>query len=109
MVCDRADGQVIGQSGLRFVDEVGETEILYAYSRSSWGRGLATEAGRATLDFGFEQTPLQRIVAYAVPDNTASTRVMEKLGMTDEGTDRLWDMDLVRYTIGRTDWEVASP
>jgi ribosomal-protein-alanine N-acetyltransferase len=101
VVCDGRDGQVIGQCGLRFVDEVGETEILYAYARSSWGRGLATEAGRATLDFGFGQTPLQRIVAYAVPDNVASTKVMEKLGMTHEGTDRLWDLDLVRYAIAR--------
>ena len=81
------------------MEEVEETEILYAYSRSSWGRGLATEAGRAALAFGFEETPLQRIIAYAVPDNVASTRVMEKLGMELEGKDRLWDLDLVRYAI----------
>ena len=87
---------------------MGETEILYAYSRSSWGRGLATEAARATLDFGFGQTPLPRIVAYAVPDNAASTRVMDKLAMRREGTDRLWDLDLVRYAISRTEWEDSS-
>jgi ribosomal-protein-alanine N-acetyltransferase len=108
VVCDGGDGEIRGQCGLRYVDEVDETEILYAYSRSSWGRGLATEAARATLAFGFEQSSLQRIVAYAVPDNAASTRVMEKLGMHREGTDRLWDMDLVRYAIGRKEWE-GSP
>lgn len=108
VVCDGADGQVIGQCGLRYVYEVGETEILYAYSRSSWGRGLATEAARATLDFGFGQTPLPRIVAYAVPENAASTRVMDKLAMRREGTDRLWDLDLVRYAISRTEWEDSS-
>ena len=108
IVCDRGDGEIRGQCGLRYVDEVEETEILYAYSRSSWGRGLATEAARATLDFGFEQTRLQRIVAYAVPDNTASTRVMEKLEMRHEGEDRLWDLDLVRYAISRTEWEDSS-
>jgi RimJ/RimL family protein N-acetyltransferase len=99
VVCDGQDGEIRGQCGLRYVDEVEETEILYAYSRSSWGRGLATEAGRAALAFGFEETPLQRIIAYAVPDNVASTRVMEKLGMELEGKDRLWDLDLVRYAI----------
>jgi RimJ/RimL family protein N-acetyltransferase len=104
VVCDGADGRVIGQCGLRFVDESGETEVLYAYSRPSWGRGLATEAGAATLRFGFERTPLQRIVAYAVPDNVASTRVMEKLGMTYEGRDHLFDLDLVRYAIDRVAW-----
>jgi RimJ/RimL family protein N-acetyltransferase len=108
VVCDGTDAQVIGQCGLRFIDEVGETEILYAYARSSWGQGLATEAGLATLAFGFEQAPLQRIVAYAVPDNTASTRVMEKFRMRREGTDRLWDMDLVRYAINRTEWEDSA-
>jgi RimJ/RimL family protein N-acetyltransferase len=104
VVCDGADGEVIGQCGLRFIDEVGETEILYAYSKPSWGRGLATEAGRAALAFGFERTPLERIVAYAVPGNVASTRVMEKLGMSFEGEDRLWDLDLVRYAISRSEW-----
>jgi RimJ/RimL family protein N-acetyltransferase len=107
VVCDGEDGEIRGQCGLRYVDEVDETEILYAYSRSSWGRGLATEAARAALDFGFEQTPLERIVAYAVPANTASTRVMEKLGMRYEADDRLWDMDLVRYAISRKEWERA--
>jgi ribosomal-protein-alanine N-acetyltransferase len=108
VVCDGADGQVIGQCGLRYIDEVEETEILYAYSRASWGRGLATEAASSALSFGFEQTPLQRIVAYAVPANTASTRVMEKLGMTYEAAERLWDLDLVRYAISAADWHARA-
>jgi RimJ/RimL family protein N-acetyltransferase len=107
VVWDRGDAEIRGQCGLRYIDEVDETEILYAYSRSSWGRRLATEAARATMDFGFEQTPLQRIVAYAVPENTASTRVMEKLRMRHEGEDRLWDLDLVRYAISRKEWELV--
>jgi RimJ/RimL family protein N-acetyltransferase len=40
-------------------------------------------------------------VAYAVPGNRASTRVMEKIGMAFEASDHLWDLDLVRYAINR--------
>jgi [ribosomal protein S5]-alanine N-acetyltransferase len=109
VVCHGADGPVIGQCGLRYIDEVEETELLYAYSKPSWGKGLATEAARATLTFGFEQTPLKRIVAYAVPANIASTRIMQKLGMTYEAAELLWDLGLVRYAISATDWNARVP
>jgi ribosomal-protein-alanine N-acetyltransferase len=105
VACDGADGAVMGQCGLRYVDEVSETEILYAYARSRWGKGVATEAAEATLAFAFDRTPLERVVAYAVPANRASTRVMEKLGMTYEAEDHLFELDLVRYAISRDEWE----
>jgi ribosomal-protein-alanine N-acetyltransferase len=108
VVCDVTSGEVIGQCGLRYLDEVDETEILYAYARPTWGKGIATEGARAALDFGFEKAPLQRIVAYAVPANSASTKVMEKLGMRYEAEDHLFDLDLVRYAISREEWEAAS-
>ena len=108
VVCDGATGEIIGQCGLRYVEEVDETELLYAYARSQWGKGIATEGARAALDFGFDRTPLQRIVAYAVPENRASTRVMEKLGMRHEGEDHLWDLDLARYAISQTEWIARS-
>ena len=105
VVCDLIGGEVMGQCGLRSVEEAGETEVLYALARATWGRGLATEAARAALAFGFERTGLQRIVAYAVPDNVASRRVIEKLGMRFERAERMWGLDLVRYAIGRDEWE----
>ena len=108
VACDATSGDVIGQCGLRYLDEVGETEVLYAYARPTWGKGIATEGARAALDFGFAQTSLQRIVAYAVPANRASTRVMEKIGMRYEAEDHLFDLDLARYAISREEWEAAS-
>jgi RimJ/RimL family protein N-acetyltransferase len=108
VVCDGVTGEVIGQCGLRYIDEVRETEILYAYAQSTWGKGIATEGAGAALDFGFGRTPLDRIVAYAVPANLASTRVMEKIGMKPEGEDHLWDLDLVRYGISREDWAAQA-
>jgi ribosomal-protein-alanine N-acetyltransferase len=74
-------GELLGFCGLRPVPESGEIEILYAVRPDHWGEGLATEAARAVLRFGFERCGLGRILARADAPNTASVRVMEKLGM----------------------------
>ena len=56
-------------------------EILWRLSPPWWGKGLATEGARAALAYGFERLGLAEIVAFTVPDNVRSRRVMEKLGM----------------------------
>ena len=55
-------------------------------SREYWGRGLMPEALRAMIAFGFERMGLNRIEARCIAENAASARVMEKVGMTYEGT-----------------------
>ena len=55
--------------------------IAWRLARDYWGRGYATEAGRAVLDFAFEQLGLEEVVAFTVPANRRSRAVMEKLGM----------------------------
>ena len=78
-----------------------ETEGLYAIGRSHQGLGYATEAARASLWFGFELIGLERIVAYARRDNERSIRVMEKLGMTFDRQDRVFDLDVVVHATDR--------
>lgn len=58
----------------------GEGVLAFYLARAYWGRGLATEAGRAFIDFGFEKLELSRIVATVQIGNEASLRVLEKLG-----------------------------
>ena len=65
-------------------------EVSWRVAREHWGHGYATEAGRAALEFGFERLGLEEIVAFTVPDNVASRRVMERLGMHH---DRAGDFD----------------
>jgi RimJ/RimL family protein N-acetyltransferase len=60
-------------------------EIGYRLLPGFWKRGIATEAGAAALRFGFEQLELQEVVAYTIPANLRSRRVMEKLGMRYSG------------------------
>ncbi|MBQ3178700.1 MAG: GNAT family N-acetyltransferase, partial [Clostridia bacterium] len=63
-------------------------EIGYVLNPSYWGMGIAPEAVSAVLRFGFTELHLHRIEARYMTGNTASRRVMEKVGMTYEGTAR---------------------
>jgi RimJ/RimL family protein N-acetyltransferase len=62
-------------------------EIGWRLAREHWGRGYATEAALAALDFGFGACGLVEIVSMAVATNSRSRRVMERLGMTREAAD----------------------
>jgi [ribosomal protein S5]-alanine N-acetyltransferase len=62
-----------------------EGEIWYLVEPESWGRGIATGAVKHLIDFGFGELGLHRIWATCLPDNPASARVLEKVGMRKEG------------------------
>jgi RimJ/RimL family protein N-acetyltransferase len=57
-------------------------EIGWRLAAEHWGRGYATEAARAAVRYAFDELQLDEIVSFTVPQNVASRRVMEKLGMT---------------------------
>ena len=62
-------------------------EIAWRLARPFWGRGYATEAAAAALAFAFESLRLDQVVAFTTPDNVASRRVMERLGMARDPRD----------------------
>jgi RimJ/RimL family protein N-acetyltransferase len=95
---DRDSGEMVGECGLVHVElKLPEVELAYYVVRDRWGRGYATEAARACLDHGFADLGLDRIIAIAWPENGASHRVMEKAGMTYEGTGTYYGREMVRY------------
>jgi RimJ/RimL family protein N-acetyltransferase len=79
-------GELLGFCGLTapaFLPEVlPAVEIGWRLARGAWGRGVATEAGRAALAFGFGELGMREIIALVAPENGRSLRVAEKLGMT---------------------------
>jgi RimJ/RimL family protein N-acetyltransferase len=85
-VLDRRSGTMIGWAGLavpHFLPEIlPAVEVGWRLSRSFWGQGLATEAGEAALQWGFTGGGLERIVSIYEPENVASGKVMEHLGLT---------------------------
>jgi ribosomal-protein-alanine N-acetyltransferase len=102
IVEDRETGDFIGwfllrqSTDYRYAAAVGwtkpeELEIGYRFKKQFWGRGLATEGGKALVEIAFDDPTTTAIVACAVVENRASTRVMEKLGMTESGRCELPD------------------
>lgn len=104
VVVEKASGELIGHCGLRFIDEIQETEVLYAFGKAFWRKGYASEAARASIGFGFWQIELEQIIALAVPENIASHKVMEHCGLQYEKDAHLFGLDCVYYAIKRTDY-----
>jgi ribosomal-protein-alanine N-acetyltransferase len=84
---ERATTAFVGRGGLRHVVLEGqsEVEVTYALAREAWGKGFATEIAIAAVDVAFRQLGLQDLVAFAIPENLGSRRVMEKVGFRYEG------------------------
>jgi ribosomal-protein-alanine N-acetyltransferase len=81
----KEDGGYIGRCGLypniRGGQKVaGEAVLAFYIARQFWGQGFASEAGCAFVEFGFDELKLERIVTAVQVENTASVRVLEKLG-----------------------------
>ena len=78
--------QFIGRCGLLpwTIDERYEVEVAYLLSKAYWRQGLGTEAARAILKYGFEQLHLSRLICLIDPDNQASIKVAQNMGMTLE-------------------------
>ncbi|MBS1796308.1 MAG: GNAT family N-acetyltransferase [Acidobacteria bacterium] len=108
-VVEKASGRFVGWCGLWRLKETGETEVGYALRREFRGRGYALEAAGAFLKYGFETLGLDEIVAVARPENRASWRVMERLGMTYDYTGRFYESELVHYSISQGDFGFRIP
>lgn len=108
----KADGKMIGRCQLGpYDDEDARADISYALNRHYWGQGYITEAALPVADYGFETLKLNRLSAIVFTDNTASMRVLEKLGMVREGclrhyrTTRGQPDDVYVYAVLRADWQ----
>jgi RimJ/RimL family protein N-acetyltransferase len=73
-----------------------------------WGRGLATEGGRAAVRHGFEVVGLERIISVTRADHPASRRVMEKCGLAFQEQVVHQGGLVVWYAIDRADWQARA-
>lgn len=97
--------RLIGHCGLEYLATLDEIEVNYLLAREYWGQGLATESATVLLRYGFETLQFKRLVALAKPENLASRRVMEKIGMQYEKNVQLSRVEWVVYTINRDQWK----
>ncbi|MCI0388322.1 MAG: GNAT family N-acetyltransferase [Acidobacteria bacterium] len=82
----RNEQKLVGDCGLTIqeVDGVEELEVGYHFNRKYWGRGFATEAARACMDYAFNQLGRRRIISMIRPENASSRRVAERNGLRIE-------------------------
>jgi RimJ/RimL family protein N-acetyltransferase len=108
-------GQVIGNCGIRRKPENDwEADIGYELAPEYWGRGYATEAALAIVDFGFRELGLHRVSSWCIADNAASARVLERVGLRPEGRlreneyfkGRWWDTLL--YGLLESEWRTSA-
>jgi len=101
---EKAGGALLGYCGLARPAQSPGVELVYMLARGAWGHGLATEASRACLRYGFEELRLDTIYALTMPDNLRSRRVLERLGMRFLRADRYYGYACVCYAITREEW-----
>jgi ribosomal-protein-alanine N-acetyltransferase len=108
------DGKLVGTVNLEVEADNQIAMIGYAISRVHWGEGVAPEAARAVIAWGFETFALTKVWASTDAKHTRSRRVLEKLGMRQEGTLRSHSLDrsgarvdVVIYGLLRQEWDAT--
>ncbi len=95
----KSSGLVIGFSGLKYLDDLREVDVGYRFLPAYWGLGLATEACRPVIRHGFDALKLQSIIGLVSPENAASVRVLEKLGLTFSALIEYRAQSVAKYVI----------
>ena len=91
--------EFIGFCGLKYHPDKDIVEIGYRLFKSFWGQGFATEAAKASIQYGFEKLGYKKIVAHVHQKNIVSQRVLEKIGMTKQQDILYDDQPAILYTI----------
>ena len=104
---ERSTGELVGRLGLVYhadwVADESRVELGWLLARRAWGKGYATEGGRAGLDYAFGRLEMARLISIALVANRRSRRVMEKLGLSLQGRTHWKGSDVVWYAIDRED------
>jgi RimJ/RimL family protein N-acetyltransferase len=72
-------------NGWNYKPDINEVELLYGYTKNSWGKGYATEAAKSVIDFGLNECNIKSISACVNPHNMSSQKILQKLGMKQCG------------------------
>jgi RimJ/RimL family protein N-acetyltransferase len=97
---------LIGWCGLQSLPDTHETEVAYMLGQRFWGRGLATEAARAALWFGFQRLGLGEIVGIVHVQNVRSQRVLAKIGLGQPAPATYFDIPCLRSSIKGAEYRV---
>lgn len=109
-VIERESGALIGDGGLHPLGGTGpDVELGYTLARAAWGRGFATELGRALVAHAFSVLEAPRVVAQVEPANAASRHVLEKLGMREREMRTAYGRPHILYSVEAPATRPAAP
>jgi RimJ/RimL family protein N-acetyltransferase len=101
---ERASGDLIGRAGIINPADWPGPEVGYLLGRAWWGRGYATEAARAAMDWGFREIDFAELLSLIDPANQASIAVATRIGESLRGETDLMGNRVLVYGITRADW-----
>jgi RimJ/RimL family protein N-acetyltransferase len=101
---ERASGLLIGRTGIINPADWPGPEVGYLLGRAWWGKGYATEAAEAAMDWGFTTIGFDRLISLIDPANAASIAVADRLGETLDGDVDLLGNRVLVYAIDRATW-----
>jgi RimJ/RimL family protein N-acetyltransferase len=90
-------GKVIGFCGIKYLPEIDLPEVGYRFLKEFWGKGIATEAAKACVEFAKNDLKVDKLVALIIPENIGSIKVAEKLGMTKGPLIHIYDVDAYQF------------
>ena len=100
-VINKESNEFIGWCGLKYGELENETDIGFRFFEEEWNKGYATESAAACLKYGFEVLKLNRIIGRAMKENTASIKVLEKIGLVYETDCVFENKEAVIYKIDK--------
>lgn len=107
-IIERATGRLLGRAGLKRWAQLGETELGWVLHPDAWGRGLASEAGRASAQWGFQNLEVPYLTAMIHPENARSIAVAKRLGMTPLRSDAFLGQAVTVYSVTRESWAMTN-
>lgn len=107
-VAHRSEPGFLGWCGVFPLEKTGLIEIGYRYRPQTWGRGIATEAAARVLDHGFRDFAFDPIVAVSHPENRASHRVLEKIGLVRQAAAVHYDQTVAFFRLSRADYQKSA-
>ncbi|MFZ6689965.1 GNAT family N-acetyltransferase [Undibacterium sp. SXout11W] len=99
--------EIIGAGCIQYLGRAPQNplEIGWRLCTDKWGKGYASEAARRMAEFAFDDLKAESLYAICMPENTASSHVMKKLGMSYRGIENWNEKDVATYSIDKATWQ----
>ena len=101
---EKASGEMVGRVGCWRPEGWPGLEVGWTLRRSFWGRGYATEAARASMNYAFGALAQTRVISLIAPENVNSIRVAERLGEKPVGEWDVFGTKVIVYAVGREEF-----